>query len=127
MSWRNLTEVEVPAAQEKLEYPQILSAKCLVPNMLLSTCHSFYEKVVKTPPLVLEKCLDDLTKLTCYGKTFGNTTMVVIYKMMVDFSTNSLIYEERFRYPDSPMCGHLINCGLAYVLDKVGFWNEDDS
>ncbi len=88
-------------------------------NMLLSVCSSFYEMVLKTPPLSMKKCLSDLKKLTCYGITFGTTTMLVIYKLIVDFSTRSLIYEERFRYPDSPISGHLINCGLAGIAHCI--------
>ncbi len=95
-------------------------------NMLLLTCHSFYKKVMNTPPSSIESCLDEVKKLSCYGVTFGRTTMIVIYKLQLDFRTNCCTYTERFRSPDCPVYGSLINSSLAYVLDRVGKWKEKE-
>ncbi len=94
-------------------------------NMLLSATHSFYSALLNTPPLRIEECITRTSKLSSFGITFGVHSMIVVYKLIIDFKANKLHYEERFRHPDSPSYAHVIDCGLSYVLRRVSTWDED--
>ncbi len=95
-------------------------------NMLLSATHSFYSALWETPPLHIEACLAKTKKITCLGITFGVHSMIVVYKLIIDFENNTLQFEELFRHPDAPSYAHLINCALSYVVRRVSTWTVED-
>lgn len=62
-----------------------------------------------------------LTKLIAYGVTFGTVSDVLVYKLVMNFETNTCCFFELFRRPYTHHFGSLfIDAALLLVIEKLG-------
>ncbi len=92
-------------------------------NMMLTATHKFYDSVMHTPTSGDElQALSRVQSLTGYGITFGCSSSLVVYKMVMDFENNTCQFVKRFQCDAHPSIGYYVNCALAYVINRVSNW-----
>ncbi len=91
--------------------------------MMLTATHKFYDSVMHTPTSGDElQALSRVHSLTGYGITFGCSSSLVVYKMVMDFENNTCQFVKRFQCDAHPSIGYYVNCALAYVINRVSNW-----
>ncbi len=88
-------------------------------NMMLALCHHFYNILADTSPLQIQQRLGEVAELSGYGVTFGCSTRLEVYKLVMKFDGNTCEFYKRFTYPPAPAMGHYLNGALSYVIRRI--------
>ena len=109
---RSVSSVEIVTGhQDKVD-------KQLRANMVQAATQCFYKEQRNDNDRVSK--LQALRTITTYGATFGTTTDVVVYKMVMDFETHTCRFIEKMRcYRDDanmPLC---IDAALHLLMDRM--------
>ncbi len=85
-------------------------------NMILALCHQFYNTLANTKTHQIQQRLGEVNELSGYGVTFGCSTTLEVYKLVMKFDSNTCHYYKHFSYPASPAMGHYLNGALSYNI-----------
>ncbi len=88
-------------------------------NMMLALCDQFYNTLANTKTPQIQQRLGEVNELSGYGVTFGCSTTLEVYKLVMNFNDNTCHYYKRFSFPASPSMGHYLNRALSYIITRV--------
>ncbi len=88
-------------------------------NMMLALTHQFYNTLADTNTCQIQQRLGEVKELSGYGVTFGCSSTLEVYKLVMNFDSNTCCYYKHFTYPASPAMGYYLNKSLSYVITRV--------
>lgn len=84
-------------------------------NMYHSVSKLFAKQVTGTVYSQLEQC----QKLTIYGIGFGIGKMVIVLKLIIDFTQQILVYEEKFFSREAYAAEATVDCCIDFVVERL--------